>query len=327
MDQARPLQQKILLAAACIIIVMGLLALALRFNWIKTPPDVVESGPTQVIHFPNGESLEILGVSSGERMIVDRPARGIFKYFVSETGGSTYFHGGQRMTFKVAREKEDGREVRFKTYSDSPSALLMEIRLKASNGVPMKLPFYRVDPDSVSEDQRLGGKYNSTKFAALNEQVKSLSEAMTQTGLQLLIQQRDPLSGWIDLTGPFLFNESWTDRYIMVLTAWQRSLTTLDFRAILADGQVTEFSLPNPDFRKSPTPGSVKTLPFVHTASDYSLTLRKVERFSALGDHPFAAVEMDLSYKGTPVRGVKNGPVMLNNQGMQASDEWGNVTN
>lgn len=300
--------------------------MALKFDWVTTPPEVVAS-PTQVVNFPNGETLELLCTSLGERLILDHPAKGIFKYFVRQTGGSLHSSGGNSKSLMVERKMEDGRDVSFRTYSDSPGGMLLEIRLKSSNGMPMKLPFYMVERDFILDDQRLTGTQSAiAKLATQSDSVVHLAEAMTKTGLQLLIQQRDPLSGWIDLTGPFLFNESWTDRYVMILTAWQRSLASLDFRAILADGQVAEFSLPNPDFRKAPAPASVKTLPFVHTAHDYSLTLRKVERFSTPGDHPFTAVEMDLVYTGTPVRGIKNGPVTLNNQGVHAKDEWGNAS-
>lgn len=67
------------------------------------------------------------------------------------------------------------------------------------------------------------------------------------------------------------------DRYIVVLSAWQRDLAELDFRAIRADGSIVEFSLPNPDL-KSPADVTFATAPLTHHGSDYSLVLAEVTR-------------------------------------------------
>lgn len=327
MDGTKSLKAKLLIAAAGLAAVILTVLLALRAGLITGPPQVVDSGPAKIVTFGNGRELEILGVSAGERLVEDRPARGLFKYFVRQKGSSSYFQGGNGKGLKVEREKEDGRDVRFRAHGDSKGVMLMEIRLKGSNGISMKMPFYMIDRDSVSLDQRLGGTVGPGKLNLPEGSVEQMSDAMMKAGLELLIQQRDPQAGWIDLTGPFLFNEAWTDRYMMILTAWQRSLPTLDFRAILADGQVGEFSLPNPDFRKAPAAiAGVTTavLPSVHHGGDFTLTLRQVERFSTPGEHPFAALEMDLHYTGTPVPGLKEGPLYFDEAALKVEDEWGN---
>jgi hypothetical protein len=324
MDQLNPLKRKILLAAAGLVLLMGLIAVALKLDLVASPQPAAK-GASQTVTFKDGGTLEILGVSVGERLVEDRPARGVFKYFVRQKGGSSYFHGGNSKSLKVEREREDGRDVRFRIHSDSKGALLMEIRLKASNGMPMKLPFYMVDRDSVFEDRRLGSMIGPKKLNLPDGSVEQMSQAMKKASLELLIQLRDPQAGWIDLTGPFFFNAAWPDRYMMVLTAWQRNLPILDFRAILSDGQVAEFSLPSPDIRKAPAavaPPAV--LPLVHRGSDFTLTLRKVERFSTPGEHPFAALEMDLHYTGTPAPGLKEGPLSFEEAALKAEDEWGN---
>lgn len=86
---------------------------------------------------------------------------------------------------------------------------------------------------------------------------------------------------------------------------------------------MVEFSLPNPDFRKSPVPGTAKALPLVHNGGDYSLTLRQVERFSAPGDHPFSGVEVDFQPTGKRLPGEHGAAITLN--GGTAEDEWGNI--
>lgn len=328
MDVSKLLRVKLLIAATALAAVIVTVLLALRAGLIAAPSRVVDSGPVKIVTFGNGRELEILGVSAGERVVEDRPARGLFKYFVRQKGSSSYFQGGNGKGFRVNREMENSREVRFHAHAESKGAMLMEIRLKASNGVSMKMPFYMIDRDSVSLDQRLGGTVGPGKLNLPEGSVEQMSDAMKKAGLELLIQQRDPQAGWIDLTGPFLFNEAWPDRYMMILTAWQRNLPTLDFRAILADGQVAEFSLPSPDFRKAPA-ATVPTavLPLVHRGGDFTLTLRQVERFSTPGDHPFAAVDMDLHYTGTPVPGLKEGPLYFDEAVLRAEDEWGNVLN
>ncbi|MGL4399103.1 MAG: hypothetical protein ACRCXD_04495 [Luteolibacter sp.] len=89
---------------------------------------------------------------------------------------------------------------------------------------------------------------------------------------------------------------------------------------------MAEFSLPNPDFRKAPAAMLPATaFPIVHHGGDFTLTLRQVERFRTPGDHPFAALDMDLRYKGKPVPGLKEGPVYFDETALQAEDEWGNV--
>ncbi len=330
MDHAIPLRRKVIVAISCIALVVGLIALALRLDLLATPKPPAKA-TRQTVEFRDGGKLEILGVSLGERVIEDSAAKSFLPtMFIKNLGSSLYTSGGNERGLSVVRFMENGRAVRFRAFTEASSGMLLEIRLEKANGIPVQLPSYLTARDCVQEDVRLGGKHGISKFRPFDDSVEKMSEAMKKAGLKLLVQQRDPHAGWIDLTGPFLFNEAWPDRYMMVLTAWQRNLPILGFRAILADGQVAEFSLPNPDLRKAPAAiaGVVSAaLPLVHRGSDFTLTLRQVERFSAPGDHPFAAVEMDLKYDGAPVPGMKYGPVSFWESYMCAEDEWGNKLN
>jgi hypothetical protein len=316
-------KRKILLTLAGLVCVMSLVALALKFDLLAGPKPLIETTP-QTVTFKDGGKLEILGVSVGERVVEVSPRKSFLLRFFSRKGSSGGTYGG----LNIDTENEDGRIIRCRLHSDSPTAMLMEFRMTESSGREMKLASYLTQRNWVLKDERIGGMRGSSGFIeAKDDSLPTLLAEMAKVGLQVLIQHRDPQSGWVNFMGPSMYYEPWPGRYIAVLTAWQRNLPTLECRAICEDGEVAEFSIANPDFRKSPTLGTVKTLPIVHTAHDYSLTLRKVERFRAPGEHPFAAVEMDLAYKGPPVRGMKNGPVMLSSQGTDVSDEWGNVTN
>jgi hypothetical protein len=316
-------KRKILLSLAGVAFVMSLIALALKFDLLAGPKPLIET-PPQTVTFKDGGKMEILGVSVGERVVEVSPRKSFLLRFFSSKGSSGGTYGG----LNIDTENEDGRIIRCRLHSDSPTAMLMEFRMTESSGREMKLASYLTQRNWVLKDERIGGMRGSSGFIeAKDDSLPILLAEMAKVGLQVLIQHRDPQSGWVNFMGPSMYNEPWPGRYIAVLTAWQRNLPTLECRAIREDGEVADFSITNPDFRKSPTPGTVKTLPIVHTAHDYSLTLRKVERFRTPGEHPFAAVEMDLAYKGTPVRGLKNGPVMLSNQAASVSDEWGNVTN
>lgn len=296
------------------------LALGLQTVLIPTPPVGVAAGPVKLATFPDGATLEILGVSVGERVVEVSPGRKFFLPFFTHKGSSGGTYGG----LNIDTELEGGQVIRARLRSDSTAAMLMELRLKESSGLAMKLPNYLTQHLMVLKDERFGKETGDRTrfFRPVDDSVQGLLDAMNKVGLQLLIQHRDPQSGWIHLNGPSMYHEPWPDRYIVALTAWQRSLPTLDFRAIRADGQVAEFSLPNPEFRKSPAAGPITALPLVHSGGDYSLTLRQVERFRTPGDHPFSGVEMDFVPRSTRIAGEYGAALTL--KGGTAEDEWGN---
>jgi hypothetical protein len=319
MRWANSLKSKILLATAVLVLVTGLFALALKLELLTTPkPPPNESSQTVV--FPDGGKLEILGVSVGERVVEISPTKW---FFSGHSGSSSGTWGG----LNVDSESQGGKIIRLKLSSNSPTAMLMEFRMVESDGREMQLPNYLALNDMVWPDHRIGGKSSSPhSFNLKDDRVESVRAEVAKSGLKLLIQQRDPLSGWINLMGPSMYHEPWPGRYIALLTAWQRNLPTLDFRAILADGQMAGFSLPNPDFRKAPAAMvPVAAFPLVHHGGDFMLTLRQVERFRTPGEHPFAAFDMDLRYNGKPVPGLREGPVYFDEAALRAEDEWGNV--
>lgn len=321
MTRANPLKRQVIVATSSILLVVGLIALALKLDLLATPKSSVDTS-RQTVSFKDGGKLEILGVSVGERVVeISRPKWFFLRYFSSRgSSGGTY--GG----LNVNSESEDGNVIRCRLSSDSPTAMLMEFLMTESDGREMRLSSYLTQRQLVGQDDRISGKRGSLGFfQPKDDSVESLRDAMKKTGLQLLIQHRDPQGGWILLNGPSMFHEPWPDRYIVALTAWQRNLPNLDFRAIRADGQIAEFSLANPDFRKAPLPGSTTTLPFVHVAGDFELTVKQVRRFATVGHHPFAAVEMDVRHTGAPVPGLKDGPVRFEGAPNGAEDEWGNV--
>ncbi len=322
MDQKKPLQRKVILAAAGIVLVMGSIALALKFDLLAAPKPLIDA-PRQIVSFKDGGKFEILGVSVGERVVEVSPRKVFFLRFFGSSKGSS---SGTWGDLNVDSESEDGNIICLKLRSNSRTEMLMEFRMTDSSGVEMKMPKYLSRNGIVWPDHRLNGKTSSpSSFEMKGDSVESVHAEMVKTGLRVLIQQRDPLGGWINLMGPSMYHAPWPGRYIATLTAWQRNLPMLECRAIREDGEVAEFSLPNPDFRKSPSPGTSKTLPFVHHATDFDLTVKQVQRFATVGDHPFAAVEMDIHYKGSPVPGLKDGPINFDGAPVGAEDEWGNV--
>lgn len=319
MNQANPLKRKILLATAGIVLVVGLIATALRLD-LLTNPNAAADASRQTVTFKDGGKLEILGVSVGERVVeIFRPKWFFLRYFSSK--GSS---GGTSGSLNVDFEYEDHKVIHCRVRSDSQAAMLMEFRMTDSSGREMKLSSYLSQRQLVDQDERLGGTRGAIKFfQPNNDKVETLRAEMAKTGLQVLVQHRDPQSGWINFMGPSIYHEPWPGRYVAVLTAWLRNLPTLECRAIRADGEVADFSLVNPDYRKSPLPGAIKPLPQIHSAGDYTLTARMVERFATPGDHSFSRVELDFLSGGKPVGGNIGEPVSF--EGGTVEDEWGNV--
>lgn len=295
-----------------------LIVVALKLDYFSPQAPVKKNQVT--VRFEDGAALEILGVSVGERVVEVHPEKTL--KFLSSNGSS----GGSWGGLNVESESEDGHVIRSRLRSEAKNALLMEFRIVNSDGTPGILPSYLTNHEAVFQDSRMGGKGAPTGFfKPQNDSVETLRQEMTRVGLLLLIQHHDPRSGWMNLMGPSMFEESWPDRYIVALGAWQRNLPTLDFRAVRADGQVAEFSLPNPDFRKSPTPATAVTIPHVHHADDFTLTVNGVRRYLTEGNHPFAAVDLDLQFKDTPSQGFGDGPISFDGATNGAEDEWGNV--
>ncbi len=304
------------IAAGAAVVLVGI-GLVVRFDLLPAPVAVEESA--KPVTFADGGTLEIIGTSVGERVVEISPAKR-FKvpFFNREISKTDYYSG-----MNIDTELENGQVIRAKLSSDTSGAMLMEFRMKDLSGTGMKLPAYLTKHDAVFQDDRIGKKHAPHhSFRPQDDRVETVVDAMVKADLQLLVQHRGPQGGWIHLNGPSMFHEPWPDRYIVSLDAWQRSLVDLDFRAIRADGQVVEFSLPNPDFRKSPAKGGVTALPIVHNGGDYTLMVRQVERFQIPGNHPFAGVEMDFQPRNKPVPGDFGAALTLN--GVTAEDEWGN---
>ena len=284
-------------------------------------PSAAESVP--IVTFEDGAVLEVLGTSIGKRIVEyaspdEVPGREPAKTsFGSQVGGSC--NGG----IDILTEQEDGHVVRCTTRSLSAKTMLMEIRLCEVKDNPLKMPAYLLRFDLVDDDTRLAGAAKARFFKLPEDSEDGWRAAMGEAKLQLVIQHRDPQAGWIHLTGPFLYNESTKDRYIMALPAWQRNLPTMEFRAIRANGMIREFSLPNPDFIPRARRGNYAPAPQVHKASDYSFTVERVAREPIPGKLPFVYFETKLEFDGETVDDPKNSPVVAD--GLQVEDDLGNL--
>ena len=300
------------------------LAIAVKIGFLETRSAPAIAQP-QVVSFADGGTLEIFGTSVGERIVEIAP-QPRFKFPFSNRNGSS---GSSYAGLNIQMEGVNGEIIRARLQSPSPRALLMEVRLKDRSGAAPALPVFLAGWENQrtigNDDRILKRDHFFPKFEVKDDSLGTVRAAMTKVGLQLLIQHRDPQSGWIHLMGPSMYHQPWPDRYIVALGAWRRDLPRLDFRAIREDGEVAEFSLPNPDFRKSATPAAVaKTLPFVHTARDFTLAVNGMRRLQTPGNHPLATVDFEIHYKGLPIPGLKEGPISFQGAS-QASDEWGNT--
>lgn len=298
---------------------VALVVLALNIEKFAPKP-AAPVPPVHVASFDDGGSLEILGVSLGQREIEVAQGRR-FRMF-TQRGSTGSYYGGLR----IDTEEENGEVIRCRVHADTSHAMLVEFRLKDAYGQGGTFTHYLTQRNMVEADVRLAPSGPRSFIEAKDDSIAALHAEMTRAGLPFLLQHRDPKSGWIHLMGPGMFHEPWPDRFIATLENWDRSLPTLEFRAIRQDGGTVEFSLPNPDHHTKPKPIKPAALPIVHHGTEFTLTVRGVERFAVPGSHPFAALDFDLAYTGTPVRGLEKGPIALHGAPSGVSDEWGNVT-
>lgn len=305
-----------------IIVFLAVIALGLIVSQNVNFTPAAPAEPVLTAEFADGGTLEIIGVSVRERVVEIQPSK-LFSISLLSTKGSS---GGSYGGLNFNTEEEGGKVVRTTLTSTSPAAMFIEFRMINAHGAGMTYPFYLAKESVVFEDSRLSKTRVSREFSVPQESdLESLRAAMVAAGLQVLFQQHDPDAGWINLMGPSLFYEPWPDRYIVTLNAWRRDLPTLDFRTIREDGEVVEFSLPNPDFRKaSAKTAPAVTLPHIHKESDFSLTVDGVRRISSPGNLPFTGVDLRLQYLGEPVAGLKDGPIDIIWGAGDAVDEWGN---
>lgn len=311
------------IAVLWVIIFLLVAALALFVGQKMKSSPVAPTGPHLTTAFPDGGSLEIIGVSVKERLVEISPPKMFSFSFFSSTGATGGSYGGLNFYTK----EEGGKDLTTRFTSETPAAMFMEFRMKDADGRGMVFPTYLAQRDRVDEDPRLTKAVRAIEFLnPATMELETLRAAMDKSGMQVLFQQHDPDAGWVNLMGPSLIYEPWPDRYIVTLNAWRRDLPTLDFRAIRADGEVTEFSLPNPDFRKTPAKVAPPlVLPYVHKAADFKLTVKGIRRVASPGKLPLAALDLKLEYTGSPVPGLKDGPVRMVWKNGAATDEWGNV--
>lgn len=263
--------------------------------------------------FPGWGELRIHRVAVGE-LAVNYPQKAprkvgwwknLFSGGVAEvptdTGGGGYSSDGR---IRRKTDSDNGRVVRRVLSRFDEPALCLEISLHGQSGIPLRLPenrrFFKSDSDSLPD----------------------LQAAMTAAGMPLLIQHRDPQSGWIDLQGPYDFDADVMQSSVFTLSAWQRNLENLEFRAIRDDGAVAGFTLRNPDFRKSPTIGAPRPLPQIHSHPDYSIEISGVERHARRGRHPLVTVQVGMKHRSKPDTDTLQDGITLG--GMTAEDEWGN---
>lgn len=299
--------------------------LVLAWNIEKlTPKPTAPAGPLHLATFPDGGKLEILGSSVGTHVIELAEGSPIPIPLLIKRSTTGYKFGSLR----IDTQEENGRAIRHRIRrEDTQQVMMIDFRLIDSRGDLTGFPRQLSRQGTISNDLRLAPSLSTDFLETGDGSVAALNAEMARTGLNFLLQHRDPDTGWIHLKGPVMVDTTAPDHCIAFLDSWDRSLPTLAFRAIREDGEVVEFSLPNPDHRPKPKPIAPAALPFVHRGADYTLTIRGIDRFAVPSSHPFAVPDVELTYTGPPVSGLPGGPIVLANAPQGATDEWGNTSN
>lgn len=309
-------------AVSFVILLMLVVGVGSFVNQRLKVPTVPSGNSLLTVSFPDGSSMDIIGISMEKRVME-----------IQSNRFSNPFLSGPLEEFRdfigpadIHGQKRGEKVIRVSAHSKSPAGMLMEFRIKDKDGKGMVFPAYLVGENWVNQDNRLRmppppGEW----FKPESMEIPDMQAAMSKAGLGVVFQYRDPDAGWIHLLGPTLLHAPWPDRYVTMMNVWRRDLPTLDLRVVRVDGQAAEFSVPNPDFRKSPvTKPPVVAIPYTYDASDFELTTTRVRRIPSLGTLPLIVLDLKLKYKGTPIPGLVVGPLNFRWFETQAIDEWGN---
>lgn len=290
-------------------------------EWVSPP--AAPAKPLHIASFADGGSLEVLGLSTGSRMIHLSDGQHHPSPLATFTSGASE---SKWIGLGATTEEKGGVPLSCRIVPDTPRALTLEFRLASPDGNNIVRGRYLDDWGFVSDDHHFRTSTPSINgsFEPRDDSPVSLRAEMKRTGLPFLLQHHDPDSGWIHLLGPVVFHEPWPDRYVSILNSWDRSRPTLDFKAIRLDGGTVEFSLPNPDHRAKPETLSPTPLPFVHSGSDFTLEVQSIKRLARPGNHPLSALDIDLTYTGPRSHGLPDIPIHLDNASQVDTDDWGN---
>lgn len=311
-------------AAAVVLLGIG------GFFWMRAPaagPVVAGKWPSaqQTLRFEDGGRLEVFGLAVGE--YVDTrvmPAKGIGSWLgarrsSTSSGGNSYFGAGG-YSVSMNTEEEDGQLVSCSSRIGGSDALLISIRL--------------LDPAvGIVEQERFhaGGEVNNRerrwsredrRLGPVGTGTEDYRAALGQAGLGLLIQHEDPVSGWVNLDGPFKVNDQLEGRCLVGLYAWQRDQRDLKLRAIRGDGAVVNFTVANPDYQKVPLAMMpARSLPMTSSGTDFEVRLLAVDRAAAVDNYPLTRIDSEVS---SPLTTIADMPDFLSLEMLSALDEWGN---
>jgi len=217
--------------------------------------------PRQVLGFADGGSLEIYEPSVGE-LVASRswtPA-GPVKERLGMLGelsisshlstGLSSTYAGSYYTAKSEEKSEDGHLVFCRYAVDGFEPLFVPLRLLDADGKAVEIPMWLAF-DEV-EGRRGGG--DRLHLGRVGSNAEEHSSALRGAGLKLLVQHKDPVSGWVNLDGPVLLSRNLDGRYGVMLFAWQRDQRVLEFRAIREDGEEVAFQVRNPAYQGAPQP-------------------------------------------------------------------------
>gem|GEM_PF-6356032 len=306
--------------------VLGLVGLALGgLFWMRQP---VWSGdwraPQQTLHYADGGRLEVFGAALGEYL--DSRVK-ISKWRGAWLGGggaawtsNNTISGTRGYRAVVRAEEADGHLIGCRTWVEGYKPLMISVRQLDRGGAGVEQPTY-LSAGEV-QNQTWGWRGGENPLGAVGTSREEHRAALGDAGLGLLVQHKDPVSGWVNLEGPFKIHDGLEGRHLVALFAWQRDQRDLMFRAIRADGAVVDFSLPNPDYQIVPCEmAAASPLPALSKGADFEVRVVAVESRQVPDSYALRRIELEV---GSGLTADAESEDVLRAELVDAADEWGN---
>lgn len=289
----------------------------------------------QVLEYADHGRLEVFGAGLGEyvveRVPVVQPQAGMLERLRDKFGHVRVSVGSSGHSVESS-SSSDGR-YQIETRSDFQNGVMKSCRTAAGELQPLMLELRMFDSAGVvarhgrclsSGTVMEVSEYSHEEIGALGPLGTQAAEHRAALGaaqLGLLVQHRDPVSGWVNLDGPYRTKAELDGRGLYLLFGWQRDQLELDFRAIRADGEVVAFKIANPDYQKEPAaqPAALE-LPARLEWEGFALELSALRRVARPDGQPFTRCGLELR----PGQLGIDPDDLLRVETRYVSDEWGN---
>jgi hypothetical protein len=287
----------------------------------------------QTLEFAGGGRLEVFGARV-DKYVDLRPATvkqrwgwlsrllGKGGAMSSQPSASIATHSSSRGDYLVVNvsRRENGELVECRTEVLGRAALMLEVRLEDADGQAGAQRRFLSNGVVGSHDPAEAEE--SVAPGPMGTGAADHRAALEAAALGLLVQHRDPVSGWVNMEGPYPTPAELGGRQLFLLVGWQRDQADLEFRAIRADGGVVPFKVRNPAYSKAPlVMAKPLSVPATEVWEGFEARLVSLRRVAAPDSYPILEVEVELG--GMSELGMEpEKMVILRMEG--ATDEWGN---